>query len=187
MSDTLEDSTCIAFEGTRRLVQGPLGEVRPVVQAAMARGAGRLLVFDAETSRPVEIAPANAPPVGPAPERKGPGRPKLGVVAREVTLLPRHWEWLGGQPGGASVTLRRLVEAARKSAAGVDDLRTVRDNAYRFISAMAGDLPGFEDASRALFRADPEGWLAITAAWPGDIRDHAQALAARSFTATQAA
>ena len=79
------------------------------------------------------------------------------------------------------MTLRRLVEAARKSAAGADDLRTVRDNAYRFISAMAGDLPGFEDASRALFRADREAWLAITATWPGDIRDHAQALAERAF------
>ena len=181
MSDALEDPTCIAFEGARRLAHGPLAEVRPVVQAAMARGAERLLVFEAGSSRPVEIAPADAPASVPTPERRGPGRPRLGVVAREVTLLPRHWDWLAGQPGGASVTLRRLVEAARKSAAGADDLRTVRDAAYRFISAMAGDLPGFEEASRALFRADREGWLAITAAWPSDIRDHAQAVAESSF------
>ena len=169
MSDH-DQPTCIAFEGTRRLAHGPLSEVRPVVQAAMARGAERLLVFDAETSRPVEIAPADAPQVGPAPERKGPGRPKLGVVAREVTLLPRHWEWLGAQPGGASVTLRRLVEAARKSAAGADDLRTVREAAYRFISAMAGDLPGFEEASLRGRRGTGSGWLPRSLAdrrpWP---------------------
>ena len=178
MSDH-EPPTFIAFEGARRLAQGPLEAVRPCVQAAMRRGAERLLVFDAETSRPVEIAPADAPSSTPAPDRKGPGRPKLGVVAREVTLLPRHWEWLGGQPGGASVTLRRLVEAARKS--GVGDLRGVREGAYRFISAMAGDLPGFEEASRSLFRGDREGWLANTADWPADIRDHARTLAEPSF------
>ena len=178
-----EDPICIAFEGPRRIASGPLADIRPAVQAAMARGAEKLLVFDAETSRPVEIAPAGAPAAASVSPKRGPGRPKLGVVAREVTLLPRHWEWLARQPGGASVALRRLVEEARRSAAGADDVRAARDATYRFIYAMGGDFPGFEEASRALFRGDRLGFLEHLAAWPADVRDHARALADRSLAA----
>jgi hypothetical protein len=96
------------------------------------------------------------------------GRPKLGVVAREVTLLPRHWDWLTRQSGGASITLRRLVEAARKADAGAAQERCER--AYRFMSAMAGDLPGFEEAARALFAGDRDRLSAVFAPWPADIR-----------------
>ena len=179
-----EEQSCIAFEGVRRIAAGALSEIRPKVQAAMARGAVQLLVFDAETSRPVEIAPAGAPsaPVVPAAPR-GPGRPKLGVVAREVTLLPRHWEWLGQQPGGASVVLRRLVDEARRSGQGPDQVRAGRDAAYRFMSAIGGNLPGFEDASRALCRGDEEGFFRIVADWPADVLGHLRTLAVRAFPA----
>jgi hypothetical protein len=99
------------------------------------------------------------------------------VVAREVTLLPRHWEWLAAQPGGASVALRTRVEEARRGGADADRRRAARDAAYRFVSAVAGDLPGFEEAARALFADDREGFGARVAAWPEDVRDHALALA----------
>jgi len=98
-------------------------------------------------------------------------------VAREVTLLPRHWEWLGEQPGGASVALRKLVEAARRASGDLDRSRAARDAAYHFMSAMAGNLPGFEEASRTLFADDRRGFVALIAAWPGDIRDHIVKLA----------
>ncbi len=88
------------------------------------------------------------------PSKPGPGRPKLGVVGREVTLLPRHWDWLSAQPGGASVTLRKLVEAARKQGQGEQKIRQTQDVAYRFMYAIAGDLPGFEEAARALYAWD---------------------------------
>jgi uncharacterized protein len=103
------------------------------------------------------------------------------VVAREVTLLPRHWDWLAGQPGGASVTLRKLVEQARKDNEGKDRLRRAREAAYRFLSAMAGNLPGFEEAARALFAGDRDRFAAIVAPWPQDVREHAVKLAARGF------
>ena len=112
-----------------------------------------------------------------APEPRGRGRPKLGVVAREVTLLPRHWEWLGAQPGGASVALRKLVDAARRANGDPDRSRAARDAAYHFMSAMAGNLPGFEEASRALFADDRRRFAALIAGWPGDIRDHIVKLA----------
>ncbi len=76
-------------------------------------------------------------------EPRGRGRPKLGVVAREVTLLPRHWDWLNAQPGGASVALRKLVEQARRANGDADRARAAREAAYHFMSAMAGDLPAF--------------------------------------------
>src|SRR5262249_60180257 len=139
-------------------------EVARQVKAEIDRGE-QVLIFDDATSEPIEVdfrgtaedvrkrlTRAGEPPDA-AP--RGPGRPKLGVVAREVTLLPRHWEWLSGQPGGASVTLRRLIEEARRSEpAGKAKLRALQERAYRFMSALAGDFPNFEEASRALFVND---------------------------------
>jgi uncharacterized protein len=105
------------------------------------------------------------------------GRPKLGVVAREVTLLPRHWEWLATQPGGASVALRKLVEEARRTHAESDKRRKAQESAYHFMSAIAGNMPGFEEATRALFANDQQRFREWIAAWPGDVRDHAIRLA----------
>lgn len=108
---------------------------------------------------------------------KGRGRPKLGVVAREVTLLPRHWEWLAVQPGGASVTLRRLVEDARRSPSPRQRRRAAQEAAYQFMLAIAGDLPGYEEATRALFADDRAGLDEQIAPWPADLRAHALRLA----------
>jgi hypothetical protein len=94
-----------------------------------------------------------------------------------VTLLPRHWEWLNAQPGGASVALRRLVDAARRSHGETDRGRAAREAAYHFMAAMAGDLPHFEEASRALFAHDRHKLESLIAAWPGDIRRHLVRLA----------
>ena len=117
------------------------------------------------------------PPSAP----RGPGRPKLGVVAREVTLLPRHWEWLAQQPGGASVALRRLVEEARRANKDKDRVRQAQEAAYRFIAAMAENKPHYEEVARALFAGDAERFEAWTASWPADVRDHARRLAAAAF------
>lgn len=105
-------------------------------------------------------------------EPRGRGRPKLGVVAREVTLLPRHWEWLSAQPGGASVALRKLVDEARRANSDRDRSRAARDATYHFMSGMAGDLANFEEAARALFANDRQRLAALIAGWPDDIRDH---------------
>ncbi len=185
---------CTAFDGHRRLAAGPLRDVALAVRRAAGSGAaGPLLVFDDATGRVVDVdtrgteaeVVARLSPGAAAGETGGPdpaaprgrGRPRLGVVAREVTLLPRHWEWLAAQPGGASVALRKLVEEARRGGADADRRRAARDAAYRFASALAGDLPGFEEAARALFADDRERFRALVAAWPEDVRDHAVALA----------
>lgn len=112
------------------------------------------------------------------PRRRG--RPALGVVAREVTLLPRHWAWLSSQPGGASVALRKLVEDARRANEWRDRVRRARESAYRFMSAMAGNEPGYEEALRALFSGDYGRLESTTAGWPEDVRAHALQLAARA-------
>jgi hypothetical protein len=169
------------FDGHRVLVRGAAGEAAVAFKRAEEGGAaGPLLAFDAD-GRQVDfdlrgsvedILARHAPP---PTEPRGPGRPRLGVTAREVTLLPRHWDWLAAQPGGASVALRKLVEAARLDGEGVR--RSARDAAYRFMSAMAGDLPGFEEASRALFADDGERFRNLVAEWPRDVRDHVLSLA----------
>ncbi len=105
----------------------------------------------------------------------------MGVVAREVTLLPRHWDWLNGQPGGASVALRKLVEEARRANAGRDRVRRAQEAAYRFLSALAGNLPGFEEATRALFASDRTRFQEMVEPWPEDVRDHAKTLANAAF------
>jgi hypothetical protein len=183
---------CTAFDGDRRLAAGPLREVAVAVKRALDAGpAGPVLIFDDGTGRVVDIdtrgseadVAARVSPVAPsaspvAPDvPRGRGRPKLGVVAREVTLLPRHWDWLNAQPGGASVALRKLVEEARRANGDRDRQRRAHEAAYRFMSALAGNLPGFEEAARALFAADRVRFAEYAAAWPPDIRDHAVELA----------
>lgn len=182
------DIPVTVFAGHRRLARGPLRAVVPALAAAArAEPAAPLLVFDDATGRVVDVdlrggeadilarLPGQAKDEQPAP--RGRGRPKLGVVAREVTLLPRHWDWLAAQPGGASVALRRLVDAARRSGGEEERRRAARDAAYRFMSAMAGDLPLFEEAARALFAGDTARFRETIAGWPADIGDHAASLA----------
>jgi hypothetical protein len=120
-------------------------------------------------------------------EPRGPGRPKLGVVAREVTLLPRHWEWLNAQPGGASVALRKLVEEARRGNESKDRMRQAQDALYRFMSTLAGDEAGFEEASRALFAGDRKLFMALIQLWPKDVRSHAERLAGSAFASDPSA
>jgi hypothetical protein len=117
----------------------------------------------------------------PRTPQRSAGRPKLGVVPREVTLLPRHWEWLSSQPGGASVALRKLVEHASRDARGADIKREARDSAYRFMHELAGDEAGFEEASRALFAGDAARFGELVAPWPAGVREHLLELAGPAF------
>ncbi len=206
-------SLVVAFAGDRRIASGTTLEAalraREVLETAPNT---TVLIFDESAelveldlrgtpddirSRLADVADTPAPSTDlegqesratgedsaspPALHRRG--RPRLGVVAREVTLLPRHWEWLNAQPGGASVALRRLVEAARKANAGKDRVRRAQEAAYRFMTAMAGDRPGYEEALRALFSANRPRFEELVDPWPPDIREHAKHLAADVFTA----
>jgi hypothetical protein len=170
-----------AFEGTRMLATGGLPEVALRAKEALDQGTGAaVLIFDDRTSRLMELDLRGQPDevlrrLEPPPRR--PGRPRLGVVAREVTLLPRHWEWLGQQPGGASVALRKLVEEARRTHSEADRSRMAQEACYRFMHTMAGDRPGFEDAVRALYAGDGARFERLVQVWPRDIGDHALRLA----------
>ena len=199
------DSSYTAFAGSRRIARGTLHEVAARAKQALdAAEPAPLLVFRDDDASVVELdlrgtvsdvlrrlpisattaAPASEstePALAPPPPR-GPGRPKLGVVAREVTLLPRHWDWLGSQPGGASVALRKLVEEARRRNEAGDRTRHLQERAYRFMVTMAGHAAGFEEASRALFAGDGARFAGIVAPWPADVRDHLSELAAPVFS-----
>ncbi|MFP5405969.1 MAG: DUF2239 family protein [Gammaproteobacteria bacterium] len=199
---------CIAFEGARCIGHGALREIAWRIREASERGDGQLLVFDDATSEPVELDLRGsedeilarleaadtstqssqdgdaAAPSTPVPRPRG--RPRLGVIAREVTLLPRHWEWLEGQSGGASVALRRLVEQARRDGARGERVRLAREAAYRFIAAIAGNLEGFEDAARALFAGDAQAFAQAASRWPKDVRAHAMRLFERTVDDQQA-
>ncbi len=179
------------FSGDRLLGSGSKLEV--ALQAKRAADQERISIFDNSTGRTIDFdlrgteeqVMARLEPKGLPGESesaiaetlRGRGRPSQGVVGREVTLLPRHWEWLAEQPGGASAVLRRLVEEARLDKTGRDERRKARDRAYYFMSAMAGDRPGFEEASRALFADDVERFEFLISAWPTDIRKHVVELA----------
>lgn len=184
-------SHCIAFAGTELLAKGALVDVVRAAKAALDQGTDRsVALLDAATSRPVEINFTGTEEevlqrIPRAPVRSA-GRPKLGVVPREVTLLPRHWEWLAGQPGGASVALRKLVEHASRDARDADTMREARDAAYRFMHELMGDAAGFEEASRALFAGDGERFAKLVADWPPGVREHLLALAGPAFGAAHA-
>lgn len=185
-----------AFEGHRLLARGPLADVALAVRQTSAAGSdAAILVFDDQTGKQVDLdlrgdeaqirqryqpqPAADAAPTEDAADAapRGRGRPKLGVVPREVTLLPRHWDWLAAQPGGASVALRKLVEQARRDNEARDQQRQRQEAAYHFMSSMAGNLAGFEEATRALYAGDRERFARLLADWPQDVRDYAMHLA----------
>jgi hypothetical protein len=170
-------TTLTAFTGDRRLAAGPPAETAAAVQAALARGVPVILLDDA-TGRVVDLHPDGRPALPETqPEPRGRGRPRLGVTSREVTLLPRHWDWLARQKGGASATLRRLVDAARHETEGQPDRDAARERTYRAMTVLAGDRPGYEEATRALFAGDRAAFTARTATWPEDIRAYLTASA----------
>jgi hypothetical protein len=193
------DTAYVAFEDERRIASGDLREVaRAAKQALDQRSDASILVFNGRSSEPVDLdfrgsiadvlarlpeipgAPSAAEDAVPSAPR-GPGRPKLGVVAREVTLLPRHWDWLAQQAGGASVAIRKLVEEARRTGEQKGRIRQAQEAAYRFMSVMAGDRPHYEDAIRALFAGDSTRFEKLIAGWPADVRGHASRLAEKAF------
>ncbi|TFF02606.1 DUF2239 family protein [Pseudomonas sp. BCA14] len=182
---------CTVFVRHQRIASGSYAEVADAL-SSLDLPAGSFLAFDDATGTQVDYPwPAGYTPVQPAPtdaDEAPPatpsvGRPKLGVVAREVTLLPRHWEWLGQQRGGASAALRRLVDEARNVHASRDQMRQAKEASYRFMSAIGGDLPGFEDASRALFAQDASDFSNKIAHWPADVRTYLAWLSRNAFAA----
>ena len=168
--------TYTAFEGIHRVA---VGETAELVKILKRKKQGEILVFDDSTGAQIDPdlrrkpSQTNASPIEP----RGPGRPRLGVIAKEVTLLPRHWDWLNVQPGGASVALRKLVDEARRVSGDRDRIRAAQEAAYRFMSAIAGNLPGFEEATRSLFAYDRRRFTEFVAKWPEDVRDYAVKLA----------
>ena len=196
---------CTSFEGLRQIATGALRDVVIQTKEVLDRGErGSVLIFDDESSQTIEIdfrgtlrdvlkrlddlqehsnenSTDGVAISADAPKSRGPGRPKLGVVAREVTLMPRHWDWLNSQPGGASVALRKLVEDARRGNESRDKLRARQEATYRFLSAIAGNLPGYEEVLRALFAPDRPRFQQLIEPWPADIRQHAAKLAVGAF------
>lgn len=181
MSQENTPSHVAAFAGSNLIAAGPLAQVALHVHAQAATDCP-VLVFSDDTGRVVDldlrgtredVAQRYAEATPPQEAPKGRGRPKLGVVPREITLLPRHWEWLASQQGGASQTLRRLVDEARKADGGRTQAKTAQERTYRFVTALAGDLPDYEEAVRALFASDRAALDRHMQAWPADVRQYA--------------
>lgn len=173
-----ERGSYTAFRGFSQVATGDLESVLTTIVGKSDAGSDeRLMLFEDESGRTVDfdlrgtIDEVLARALPPEP-RRGPGRPRLGVVSREVSLLPRHWEWLARQPYGASGTLRRLVDAARKEGSRDEERRRRVEAAAQFMWTIAGDLPGFEEASRALYAHRWETFDRQIAPWPDDLRSH---------------
>jgi hypothetical protein len=181
--NTAPTRNAAVFAGARLAARGDLAKV---ARAAHALRDESLVVFDETTGRAIDLDLRGAVEdvlarLGPPPSLKpARGRPKLGVTAREVTLLPRHWDWLATQPGGASAALRRLVDEARRAGGAADEVRQAQEVAYRVMTTLAGDLPHYEEATRALFARDRARFDQLTAGWPADIGDYVRELSAKA-------
>ncbi|WP_374029558.1 DUF2239 family protein [Bdellovibrio bacteriovorus] len=186
------DREYTAFADAQKIASGDLRDVVVKVKEFLKdESKATVLIFDAVTSQQVEVdLRGTAATIVkrieesslPSDEKiGGRGRPKLGVVPREVTLLPQHWEWLASQPGGASVTLRKLVEEAKKKNAAKDQLRMAQDATYKFMNVMAGNLPSYEEALRALYAKDHDKFSKLIAKWPKDIKHHVQKISEAAF------
>lgn len=190
------ERTFTAFVGNKQIASGDLQTMILEVKKCLDKGEiNPVLIFEDQTGiqidfdfrgTPEEVLarlsshPRFIPTDTPEKSKTGPGRPRLGVVSREVSLLPRHWEWLDRQPGGVSVALRKIIEEARKSGRGKELARQARDAAGKFMWTMAGNLPDFEEASRALYALDQERFVGFIREWPVDIRKHLERLVAEA-------
>ena len=192
-------STYTAFEGDKQVCKGPLPEVILKIKRRLGKAENSpALVFSDATGntmdfnfqgtekdvlKRLEIFAAGDAADHQVPESPGPGRPKLGVVSREVSLLPRQWEWLAAQSGGASAILRRLVDEEKKKSLMGDSVKKQQERTYKFMSVMAGDLKGYEEALRALYKKDAKSFLLYVEGWPADVKAHAAKLAKPVFMA----
>lgn len=185
----MDRHTYTAFAEQRRVARGPVEEVVLKVKQWLESGGAPVLIFEDQSGQQIDLDLRGTDEEALArlhehpwlqrhadDKRTGPGRPKLGVVSREVSLLPRHWEWLSGQPGGASVTLRKLVEERMKGSQGRDRARKAQEAVSKFMWTMGGNLPDFEEASRALARREYERFDGLIDTWPTDIRNHVRHL-----------
>jgi uncharacterized protein len=191
----------LAFNAKELLVKGKLSDIALTLKNYEKQSdATPLLLFNGSSGQQIDIDLSGsdsevveryrepnlpgqniAPESASAPQKRGRGRPKLGVQGREVTLLPRHWEWLDLQRGGASATLRRLIDEDRKESLALNAVKNAQDATNRFMYAIAGNLPGFEEAIRALYARDGARFKEETQTWPVDIRDCAREFAEPAF------
>lgn len=196
MKSVQPSSSYTAFAGQKLLASGGLEEVALAAKALVDAGSEQsILVFNDANSQQFELdlrgsiedvrlryqASATAEPSSSGSHPNSRGRPKLGVVPREITLLPRHWDWLAMQPGGASATIRRLIDKARKESDGDDRIRQAQDSTYKFMLVMAGNLPHYEEALRALYAKQKDRFLEFISPWPEDIRAHILRLSKHVF------
>lgn len=184
MTTLQQNSTYSAFDGPKLLFQGELSDVVLKIKKHLGSAINSsILIFSDETGRTMDFNFQGSKQdvmkrleVFTSPETtgptRGPGRPRLGVVSREVSLLPSHWEWLATQPGGASATLRRLVEETRKKSSQKMSVKQIQERTYRVMSVLAGDLPGYEEALRALYKKDRKTFNSQIEKWPKDIQQH---------------
>ncbi len=184
----MEERNITAFQGDRLIATGSISNVLPLVKEVTDRDeAETMLIFDDLTGAQIDFdlhgtidkvlakaANHNLFTTGiqPVLQKAAPGRPKLGVTAREVTLLPRHWSWLETQPNGVSAALRRLIEETMKRSPEVEKIRLARDAAAKVMWVLGGNLPDFEEASRLLYRGDIEGFTSLIRRWPPDIQHY---------------
>lgn len=185
-------NTYTVFEAAKMLFRGSLTEVVVKVKKRLGKSdhspcsifsddTGKAIDFNFQGSekdvlKRLEIFVSETPL-----ENSGPGRPKLGVISREVSLLPRHWEWLATQAGGASAVLRRLVDEAKKKSAEGNAIKQAQERVYKFLSVMAGDMPGYEEALRALYRKEEKKFALQIEAWPEDVKAYVLELAGPVF------
>ncbi|MDO9181477.1 MAG: DUF2239 family protein [Bacteriovorax sp.] len=185
--------TYTAFDGNKLLFQGPLSDIVLKIKKRLGKAENSsILIFSDSTGktmdfnfqgnerdvqRRLEVYVTEEVPK----DNSGPGRPKLGVISREVSLLPRHWEWLATQSGGASSTLRTLVEEAKKKLTNGNQIKQAQERTYKFISAIAGDFEGYEEALRALYKRDENNFLIQIQGWPNDVKNHAIEMATPAF------
>jgi len=175
-----QTSSYTAFAGTQKIASGTLADTLRTLKEWLEQPSSapaQILIFHDESGKPIDFDLRGS--LGDVLERAGltpgpvrPGRPKLGVTAREVTLLPRHWEWLEAQRGGASAALRRLVDEARKQNSSEDRIRQTLEAVGTFMTTLSGDLPEFEEATRALYARNLEQLESRISYWPQDVRDY---------------
>ena len=185
--------TYTAFEGFQICAHGSLDSVAISIKQRLKKdpttqflifsnSSGKQMDLDLSGSQKVILERLKIYQASHFSPATGPGRPKLGVISREVSLLPQHWEWLSNQSGGASATIRRLVdEKIKEPVSAENQIKQAQEVVYRVLSSLAGNLPNYEDVIRFLYRRDKKSFRNAMSDWPKDVVSHTMALSKRVF------
>lgn len=172
-----------AFRGDTRIITDSLFNVALALQKQSEMN---VLVFNDQTGQQIDLDLSGSE--DDLKQRyteveyvKKVGRPKLGVISREITLQQKHWNWLDQQSSSASAVIRKLIDKELNDPSSESNIMLAKQAIDHFMLAMLGNMPNYEEATRALYQGNKSHFLALIHNYPKDLKVYLELKAQTAF------